>query len=270
MKRFAYISMLAVALSFIPMVSHAHAATVLDQIMDQAISQNPTGAKVQDLARIKKAVDQGNKDELLGILAEKTGRSDLATVAQFVGSGNVVDKVQAAVRQEVQRRLGDKLAPITSANALQTAVEGAVRQEVQQRIAAKLGPYQQGLTMLAGLFKHSDLNPKSAQDNNSLAGAPQNYSKVLQMTATAYAPGPQDNGKWGNRTYVGGLVRKGVVAVDPRVIPLGTRLWVEGYGPAVAEDEGSAIVGNRIDLAFNSSPEAENYGIKPVKVYVLK
>ncbi|MDD4600596.1 MAG: 3D domain-containing protein, partial [Negativicutes bacterium] len=83
------------------------------------------------------------------------------------------------------------------------------------------------------------------------------------------APGPLDNGKWNNLTYVGGIVQKGVVAVDPKIIPMGTKLWVEGYGQAVAEDQGSAIKGNRIDLAFNDRQEAIDYGIQNVKVYVL-
>ena len=69
---------------------------------------------------------------------------------------------------------------------------------------------------------------------------------------------------------MGGKVRKGVAAVDPTVIPMGTKLWIEGYGEAIAEDQGSAIKGNRIDLAFNNRSEALDYGIQPVKVYVLK
>ena len=89
------------------------------------------------------------------------------------------------------------------------------------------------------------------------------------MTATAYAPGPLDNGKWNNLTYMGGTVQHGVAAVDPRVIPMGTKLWVEGYGEAIAEDQGSAIKGNRIDLAFDKRNDALDYGIQNVKIYVL-
>lgn len=61
----------------------------------------------------------------------------------------------------------------------------------------------------------------------------------------------------------------GVVAVDPRVIPLGTRLYVEGYGYCIAADTGGAIKGNKIDLCFNSYSEAVNYGRKNVTVYIL-
>lgn len=61
----------------------------------------------------------------------------------------------------------------------------------------------------------------------------------------------------------------GVVAVDPRVIPLGTKLYVEGYGYCIAADTGGAIKGNKIDLCFNSYSEAVNYGRKNVTVYIL-
>jgi len=57
----------------------------------------------------------------------------------------------------------------------------------------------------------------------------------------------------------------GVVAVDPRVIPLGTRLNVEGYGNCIAGDTGSAIKGNRIDLCFDTLAECNAYGMRKVK-----
>ncbi|MGH7683574.1 MAG: 3D domain-containing protein, partial [Vulcanimicrobiaceae bacterium] len=62
----------------------------------------------------------------------------------------------------------------------------------------------------------------------------------------------------------------GIVAVDPRVIPLGTRLFIEGYGPALAGDTGGAIKGYRIDLGFNSYESAIHFGERPVRVFVLR
>lgn len=249
MKKFTVLTVFAVTLAFFaPALPAAHAATaaqVADQLLDKAIGQNPSVGKAQDLLRIKQDLTQGNKDDLLGMLAQaavkQVGRDDIvAAAATAVGGGDLRQTMQTAVNQAVQRKFGDKL-----------------------------GQYQEAFTLINSLLQHSGLNPAAAQDNNSLAGAPKNYRSVLQMTATAYGPGNKDNGHWGNLTYLGGQVRKGVVAVDPKVIPLGTKLWVEGYGPAVAEDEGSAIVGNRIDLAFNNRKDALDYGIKPVKVYVL-
>lgn len=60
------------------------------------------------------------------------------------------------------------------------------------------------------------------------------------------------------------------IAVDPRVIPLGTKLYVPGYGYGIAEDTGGAIKGNRVDLFFASETECDNWGIRPVDVYILK
>ncbi len=64
--------------------------------------------------------------------------------------------------------------------------------------------------------------------------------------------------------------QKGVVAVDTRFIPLGTRLYIPGYGLAVAADRGSAIKGNRIDLCFNTYAEAVRFGRRIVEVYILR
>ncbi|MFO7172852.1 MAG: G5 domain-containing protein [Bacillota bacterium] len=94
------------------------------------------------------------------------------------------------------------------------------------------------------------------------------YRKVLEMRATAYAPG--DGNTPGQYTATGVLARKGVAAVDPRVIPLGTRLYVDGYGPAIAADTGGAVKGNRIDLAFDTPEEARAFGVRTVKVYILE
>jgi 3D (Asp-Asp-Asp) domain-containing protein len=91
--------------------------------------------------------------------------------------------------------------------------------------------------------------------------------KVLTMSATGYGPG--ENGRWGNQTATGTRVRYGIVAVDPRVIKLGTRLYVEGYGECLAADTGGAIKGLRIDLAFNSDRVANSYGRRKVRVVIL-
>ncbi|EGO63994.1 3D domain-containing protein [Acetonema longum] len=103
--------------------------------------------------------------------------------------------------------------------------------------------------------------------------APANYTKVLNVKATAYAPGPHDNGKWGNLTHIGTQVRPGIIAVDPKIIPLRTRVYIEfadGSGTyAVAEDTGGAIKGSRIDIAKQTVQEAYKFGIQQVKVYVL-
>ena len=60
-----------------------------------------------------------------------------------------------------------------------------------------------------------------------------------------------------------------VIAVDPNVIPLGSKVWVEGYGYAVAGDTGGAIKGNKIDLFHGFQITAYDFGRKKVRIKVL-
>lgn len=97
----------------------------------------------------------------------------------------------------------------------------------------------------------------------SRSGNEINFEKVISMEASAYT-------HTGNRTRTGIWPKVGVVAVDPAVIPLGTKLFVEGYGYATAADTGGYIKGNRIDLFFDTKEEAMKFGRRKIKVYVLK
>jgi len=95
--------------------------------------------------------------------------------------------------------------------------------------------------------------------------------KVMRMLASAYDPGPRSCGRYANgRTACGLRAGYGVVAVDTRVIPAMSRLYIEGYGYAIAGDRGRAIKGNRIDLGYNTYREAIDFGKRYVTVHVLK
>ena len=91
-------------------------------------------------------------------------------------------------------------------------------------------------------------------------------SRSFIVVATAYAA---NTGGAGSRTATGTGVYKGIVAVDPRVIPLGTKLYIDGYGPAIAADTGGAIKGNRIDLGFSTAGEAFAWGRRTVAVHIV-
>jgi 3D (Asp-Asp-Asp) domain-containing protein len=94
--------------------------------------------------------------------------------------------------------------------------------------------------------------------------------KAMEMEATGYSPGPQSCGKYADgRTACGLRAQYGVVAVDPRIIPFGTRLFVEGYGYAIAADTGSAIKGKKIDLCHATHKTALAVGRHKVTVYLL-
>lgn len=111
-------------------------------------------------------------------------------------------------------------------------------------------------------------------------GQPVRYNKMLTMSATAYDLSVESCGKTPDHpeygiTYSGTKARPGVVAVDPRVIPLGSKLYVEyldgstDYGFASAEDTGGAIKGNKIDLFMEDSKAVNRFGRRKVRVYIL-
>ncbi len=92
---------------------------------------------------------------------------------------------------------------------------------------------------------------------------------TLTMEATAYSPREPGAGL-SDYCATGIRARYGVVAVDPRVIPLGTSLFVEGYGYAVAGDTGGAIKGSKIDLCFDDWQAARQFGRRDVVVHILE
>jgi len=87
--------------------------------------------------------------------------------------------------------------------------------------------------------------------------------ETITFEATAYT--------WtGYRTATGVWPSRGTVAVDPRVIPTGSKLWVEGYGEAVAADTGGDIQGQRIDLYMDSEHECLQWGRRKVEVKIRR
>ena len=93
------------------------------------------------------------------------------------------------------------------------------------------------------------------------------YTQVLGMEATAYLP---TDGSAEGITAMGIPATYGIVAVDPDVIPLGSRVYIPGYGEALAADTGGAIYGYRIDLCMEDYWQAMDFGRRTVTVFVLK
>lgn len=144
---------------------------------------------------------------------------------------------------------------------------------------ALLRPGRQGLTLVGPGGRIPVASPQTAVVGQGQAtvhvltvdGHRYLYLRVLTMLATAYNGSISMNGPWGAvSAWTGQPLHHGDVAVDPAVIPLGTPLYVEGYGPAVADDTGTAIAGDRIDLFLPvSSAEVARFGMRWVRVWVL-
>ena len=124
--------------------------------------------------------------------------------------------------------------------------------------------------------KIAEFGNRSADEAVQTSGdADFQYKYVLECQATAYSLAPEENGGYVGKTATGIPLDKGVIAVDPRVIPLGSRVYIEAldgswsYGYAVAGDTGGAIKGNKVDLCYRTRSECIQFGRRKCRVYVL-
>jgi 3D (Asp-Asp-Asp) domain-containing protein len=110
-------------------------------------------------------------------------------------------------------------------------------------------------------MREEQMRPKVETEQGVL-----NYSAVYTMEATAYLP---TDGSATGTTATGIPAQRGVVAVDPNVIPLGSKVYIPGYGVAIAADTGGAIRGQKVDLCMETYGECMNFGRRDIEVYVL-
>ena len=158
-------------------------------------------------------------------------------------------------------RQAPQLALIDAASAGQPDVAGArVKVGSSVAVAASVEPEAQAPVKVA-----QQAAPPTPSRGSAATG-----NRVITMVATGYDGCYECNKPYyGYPSYTGLPLARGIVAVDPKVIPMGTRLYVEGYGSAIAADQGNAIKGHRIDLFFDSHQEALNFGKKTVQVTIL-
>lgn len=115
-------------------------------------------------------------------------------------------------------------------------------------------------------------SPPSVAVSQGPIESPPAVAESTEMVVTATAYTAYCTGCSGTTAYGIDLranPNQKVIAVDPRVIPLGTKVWVEGYGEAIAGDTGGAIKGNKIDVFIPSHDNAMAWGVKTVKIRIL-
>ncbi|AQY50034.1 peptidase M23B [Listeria weihenstephanensis] len=110
--------------------------------------------------------------------------------------------------------------------------------------------------------------PSKQTQQSSSESSSKSVSKEITVTATAYSKAEPG---MGTVTASGINLNDNprVIAVDPSVIPLGSRVYVQGYGEAIAADTGGAIKGNKIDVHLDTVQDCYNWGVKTVKVQIL-
>ncbi|MBC2242421.1 3D domain-containing protein, partial [Listeria booriae] len=105
----------------------------------------------------------------------------------------------------------------------------------------------------------------SSNTSSSASSSAPSSGKTFTMESTAYSGG----GTTATGINLSANPGMKVVAVDPSVIPLGSRVWVEGYGEAIAGDTGGAIKGNIVDVYFPNESQCYSWGRRMVTVKVL-
>ncbi len=139
--------------------------------------------------------------------------------------------------------------------ALEARAQAAERRSAEITSRSAAAPEPSTAAPSAGTTETSP-----AQDASAPPGTPTQGTRQFVADAVAYhLPG---------KTASGLPVGVGVIAVDPTVIPLGTRVFIPGYGPAVAADVGSAIKGNIIDLWMPSTAQARAWGRRTVTITI--
>ena len=143
--------------------------------------------------------------------------------------------------------------------------------EVRRQVLSEVTIYEPKTQVVAVGTSQAKKTTSSAKAVTTNAGKNLSFSKKLTVTATAYTAAP------GKKTASGRVAQYGVIAVDPKVIPLGTRLYVEStddgkswqYGYCIAGDTGGAVKGNKIDLYYNTKNQCLQFGRRSAIVYVL-
>ena len=195
-------------------------------------------------------------------------------VSDFFKRAECMDKVTAedarlirSVKQESERLDGT----LAELNSRKEEIKGTTRDlELRRSTLQKSKSEREELLARAGeereQLENNSREVESNFDELNQDSDFQHTGRFLIMRATAYSP---EEPGLSDTTASGLKAQYGVVAVDPSVIPLGTRLFIDGYGHAIAADTGGAIKGNRIDLCFNTLEEVTAYGCRTVRVEIL-
>ncbi|WP_157130734.1 G5 and 3D domain-containing protein [Halobacillus mangrovi] len=187
-------------------------------------------------------------------------------------------KGEREVVSDGEKGLVTKKYEVTLKNGEETdreLLKESVEKESKKKIVAVGTKVEKTYTAASNDSSSQEASSSSSSESSNeattvVSRGEESESKTLYMHATAYTA---------NCSGCSGITATGinlkenpdkkVIAVDPSVIPLGSRVWVEGYGYAVAGDTGGAIDGNRIDLFMSSKSEALSFGSRNVKVKIL-
>ncbi|WP_242231084.1 cell wall-binding protein EntB [Bacillus cereus group sp. BfR-BA-01325] len=234
-------------------------AKAKEEAKAQEIAKAKEEAKAQEIAKAKEEA----KAQEIAKAKEEAKAQEIAKAKEEAKAREI-----AKVKEEAKAREIAKVKEEAKAREIAKAKEEAKAQEIAK---AKEEAKAREIAKAKEEAKAREaLKAKEESKNNA-----QSAKRELTVVATAYTADPSENGTYGGRvlTAMGHDLTANpnmrIIAVDPKVIPLGSKVWVEGYGEAIAGDTGSAIKGNRIDVLMGSKSKAMNWGRQTVKVKIL-
>ncbi|WP_434682616.1 cell wall-binding protein EntB [Bacillus sp. PM5] len=216
-------------------------------------------AKAQEIAKAKEEA----KAQEIAKAKEEAKAQEIAKAKEEAKAQEIAKAKEEAKAQEIAKAKEE-----AKAQEIAKAKEEAKAQEIAK---AKEEAKAQEIAKAKEEEKAREALKVKEQSKNNIQSA----KRELTVVATAYTADPSENGTYGGRvlTAMGHDLTANpnmrIIAVDPKVIPLGSKVWVEGYGEAIAGDTGSAIKGNRIDVLMGSKSKAMNWGRQTVKVKIL-
>lgn len=221
---------------------------------------------VSTLINADKELLQQQKDDLNKIEQEKAviDQQEKKLDQQY----QTLAAVQAGLEQNMQKRqemvaaVQDKYNKVVNELALAEKEKAAIQAQLAQA-QNKLTQERQEAEARNNRVAQPAVQQPAAAHTNAENG------KELYVTATAYSHEESSTGMTATGHNIKANPSMKLIAVDPSVIPLGSRVWVEGYGEAIAGDTGGAIKGHKIDVLMPSGADARNWGRKTVKVVIL-
>ncbi|WP_416829547.1 ubiquitin-like domain-containing protein [Ectobacillus polymachus] len=216
----------------------------------------------------KQHITLGELDRVEPSLDQKINRNTVVKVIQ-------VEKEEETIEQNTAFTVVKKKDPSLDVGEEKVIQEGEVGKEAKTYEVRR----ENGVEVSRNITKEVTLKENKDQivavgtkqpktESNESAGV---IVAEYYVEATAYSPYCDgcEGVSAGGYNYLENPYMK-LIAVDPRMIPLGTRVWVEGYGYAIAGDTGGAIKGNRIDVLMPTEQAVNDWGRKRVKIRILQ
>ncbi|MFB5686860.1 cell wall-binding protein EntB [Bacillus cereus] len=233
--------------------------------------------KAQEIVKPK---EEGKAQEIVKPKEEAKVKEEVKVKEEEKAQEIVKPKEEAKIKEEVKVKEEEKAQEIAKAKEEEKAREIAkAKEEEKAREIAKAKEEEKAREIAKAKEEEKAREIAKAKEEERAKEASKNNiqsaKRELTVVATAYTADPSENGTYGGRvlTAMGHDLTANpnmrIIAVDPKVIPLGSKVWVEGYGEAIAGDTGSAIKGNRIDVLMGSKSKAMNWGRQTVKVKIL-